>query len=449
MLLLRALLPLALLVPQLALAGTILRPGWDPIVYRNESPDWNMFYFDVVGDTQRQVNPRTCNNLSATDISQCTGVVDRNNGYGATQSEDDCRTQFDCVDPTTGISTCAHSPWCVNSWNEEGGTILDLMSKVHRGLDPASPYKASFVIQVGDEIDPMNWCASETRADACGLDACDGNQTFQEYIDETNKIKNSYVVPTINGGVPMLLVHGNHDQVGCWESLIKPVLTAQSTFFSSATDGTNQSIATLLSFKFPVRAKVICAVGLPFGFFAATATAALPLIGCGAALPTIVTKHDGSYPFTGVAVNYWDAKPTNPTTQVVDRTGHAEVFMATYGHYLNSELTITTRAGSGNNSGADILEMKNNFQWSGSTNWTNDSALGGAPWWGIGPYDGMGGAIARCEVTPRFNRLNCKMFIPRVHKYGYFSYSSLSSAGLDPLGVTSTLDWCGRFGACP
>lgn len=439
--------------------GTMARPSARQVKTYNASVYNNDVYFDVYGDTQMQFDPRTCGatpNPSTDQVNACVGATTSNevllgsSGGGWTPSDLDCSTGLECLDPNTGVNRCARSPYCQgSSWRDNGLAVIDAQIATSRGLQRASPFVATFVVQVGDLINQGNMAVTSawTRADACPSSGT--TEQVLTYQQNTNAI-NHLVQPLLDAGIALLVDQGNHDVLGCFETRIKPLLVGQPSFFASAVDGTHLDSSTNYSLKVRTAVGPMCLVSVGYTVYDTTATAAQGLIGCGATLPTTVSSHDGHI-FT--ASFYWSGKPNKATTQIVDRTGHTEVWSSFRGHLQPNGWSLTPITGANTNSGATIFDLWADFQWS-SYRGGGNSLFGGATYDGVSALDGSGGEIIRCRISPTRLTFTCVAYNPIARKYGPWDYASTgyvenSPSTLTVNGISNALDWCGRFGCSP
>jgi hypothetical protein len=406
---------------------------------------WNDVYFDVDGDIQAQLDPGNCNDTG----SGCT-IKDYNQvnvGGGFTPSALTCSSMFECIDPVSHVDRCASSIYCNGAnWKESGLTRLDAQVRTHLGLHPKSPIRAAFVIQVGDEINAGNYCAGVSRADNCAsaatlVDACGATTALaakQEIIDQFTNMIARYAQPMLSARMPTLIANGNHGNLGCYETMLKPLLVAQPFFVNSAADVVHTDTATLYSLRVQTALGPICLLSVPYAVYSSTQQVATPLVGCGGTIPTITVSHWGERQMVNF---YFDLK--GQPTQIVDRTGHPEVFATIRGHTVGTGLIWNPILSTDTNSGAAIYDVRSNWQWSPYRG-LNNSTFGGAPYDGISAFDGTGGETVRCRISPTRQTFECKPFNPIAGKYGAWDYASTGYGGID--GFSGALDWCTRFG---
>lgn len=407
---------------------------------------------DIYGDTQRQLNPRTCNNPAATDITQCTnasdpnGVYDENQGGGTTPDETSCTVQLECVDPVTGRNRCASSPYCNGtSWNASNLTRLDAQVRTSLGFDRYWPARANAVVQVGDNIDSANWAPSMSRADVCAPPVRPSVEVFTQVQNFVSRLER----PLLEGGMPTLIAYGNHDDLGCWQRYVLPPLLAQSGFVASATDP-NDGTATLYSVRANTPAGPLCFVhGIYNGAALNTLTAAEGLIGCGTTtIPTFVVSHYGDKNwFAAGGHAWWANKLSNTTTQVIDRNApNNNVVASIWGHVTPGSLQVTRYDSANTNGAVDILSVMVNFQWM-AFNGAGNSIFGGQPYVGVSAIDGAGGELVRMLISPQRNSITFVPYNPTAGKIGAWDYASTGYANINGVAINAlSPSWCTRFG---
>lgn len=419
---------LALLFSASALAGPMTRRTEDTVARTFAFSIYNYDVdFDVDGDTQKQTYARTCNNPAALSYADpnvppnCTqpstddlGVA----GGGTVPSVDDCRVQFDCVDPVTHVSVCSHAPSCETSWREEGLKVLDAQVATHLGLQRESPERAKFVIQVGDNTELWNYTSSQVRnANTSTSPPLNTPSTHPEVLLEATNFVNRYAAPLVAAGMPTMIVDGNHDEPYHWEQLVKPVVLSQPNVYDTAQDPNHLDTTTMYSIVVPTPVGKICIAGYPFAFYADTLAAGIGLVGCGASLPTIAVKHNGN-------TNFLDSGCT-----------HTNLFGRFWGHFTPNNYTLSAIT----ECAVTKFTLFANFQFQ-THRWVGDAIQDGH-YWGITAHNGTDGIVMRCKLSPARSTIMCRPYNPMVRSFKSWAPQA------NYTGTIATYNWCSRF-AC-
>lgn len=419
----RWLLALAVALAPVAQAGvSVTDDGSASVALANGPATWNDVDFDIWGDTQKQTNPGQISDGSSTYLP----------------SEQTCQTTLACTP-----ENCAHAPYCRKSWDDEGKRVLTNQTQASRGLDPASPARAQFVIQVGDIQDSWDVVPGlDNRAHTCPHTLMPRPTPMNEWDMMVERVYD----PLYADDVALISAHGNHDFVGCYERLVADRAAASSRFHERVVDTVNAKVASAYSMIVATRAGRVCLVALPWHEPYTVEYLALlrAMVGCGEGLPTFLTKHSMVQPVGGsqgcISAASADQQVWTPTgggTDVVDQATHPEMLFIAAGHQTGFAGSCLTRY-----DGVDTGEVYY-AAFSNAQQVAHVGFDGGGLGLGAGPFNGGDGMILRCRISPSRGFIHCRDYDPTGHRY-----VSPQPKVMFFISFFDSLDWCGRFGGC-